>query len=317
MKKKILIVDDQPDIVLMLTDRLEALGYETVAASNGKKALEKLDQDFPHLMLLDLEMPEMTGMEVLQELGLPPLDLLPKEGLALVNGTSFSSAIAANCVYESRQLLCLSLAANAMMLRALCGREEPFDAFVHQAKPHPGQVWTAQVMRELLHSRAHSAAELNGSDHVQDRYSLRCLPQYLGPIVEGIARVSHVVATEMNSVTDNPLIFIDDDSGATAFEARLAPGPGDSRRRGSANARWRPDGKAIAFLGFDPARGRVVIFEQDFDPRRDTGTRRRTLLDLGADAVPESFAYAPDGLSVAVADPDGAPAILIVRRAVP
>ena len=69
MKKKILIVDDQPDIVLMLTDRLEALGYETVAASNGKKALEKLDQDFPHLMLLDLEMPEMTGMEVLQALG--------------------------------------------------------------------------------------------------------------------------------------------------------------------------------------------------------------------------------------------------------
>jgi DNA-binding NtrC family response regulator len=69
MKKKILIVDDQPDIVLMLTDRLEALGYETVTALNGKKALEKLDQDFPHLILLDLEMPEMTGMEVLQALG--------------------------------------------------------------------------------------------------------------------------------------------------------------------------------------------------------------------------------------------------------
>lgn len=69
MKKKILIVDDQPDIVLMLTDRLNALGYETVEASNGKEAMEKLDQHFPHIMLLDLEMPEMTGMEVLQELG--------------------------------------------------------------------------------------------------------------------------------------------------------------------------------------------------------------------------------------------------------
>ena len=68
MKKKILIVDDQPDIVLMLTDRLDALGYETVAASNGKEALMKLDQHSPHLMLLDLEMPVMTGMEVLQEL---------------------------------------------------------------------------------------------------------------------------------------------------------------------------------------------------------------------------------------------------------
>ncbi len=69
MKKKILIVDDQPDIVLMLTDRLTSLGYETVSAENGRDALEKLDQELPHLMLLDLEMPEMTGMELLQALG--------------------------------------------------------------------------------------------------------------------------------------------------------------------------------------------------------------------------------------------------------
>lgn len=69
MKKKILIVDDHPDIVLMLTDRLESLGYETLSAGNGKEALQKLDQYFPHLMLLDLEMPEMSGMEVLRELG--------------------------------------------------------------------------------------------------------------------------------------------------------------------------------------------------------------------------------------------------------
>ncbi|PJA77688.1 MAG: Fis family transcriptional regulator, partial [Nitrospirae bacterium CG_4_9_14_3_um_filter_51_5] len=68
MKKKILIVDDHPDIVLMLTDRLEALGYDTIAAGNGQQALEKIEQDFPHLMLLDLEMPRMTGMEVLHQL---------------------------------------------------------------------------------------------------------------------------------------------------------------------------------------------------------------------------------------------------------
>ncbi len=69
MKKKILIVDDQPDIVLMLTDRLTSLGYETVSAENGKDALEQLEQQLPHLILLDLEMPEMTGMEFLQALG--------------------------------------------------------------------------------------------------------------------------------------------------------------------------------------------------------------------------------------------------------
>ncbi|WP_447963966.1 sigma-54-dependent transcriptional regulator [Nitrospira sp. Ecomares 2.1] len=68
MKKKILIVDDHPDIVLMLTDRLEALGYDTISAGNGKEGLERYEQDFPHLMLLDLEMPEMAGMEVLHQL---------------------------------------------------------------------------------------------------------------------------------------------------------------------------------------------------------------------------------------------------------
>ena len=68
MKKKILIVDDHPDIVLMLADRLEALNYETIKAGNGKEALEKLNQHSPHLMLLDLEMPKLTGMEVLHEL---------------------------------------------------------------------------------------------------------------------------------------------------------------------------------------------------------------------------------------------------------
>lgn len=68
MKKKILIVDDHPDIVLMLTDRLEALGYETLTAANGQEALEKVEQDNPHLILLDLEMPKLTGMEVLQQL---------------------------------------------------------------------------------------------------------------------------------------------------------------------------------------------------------------------------------------------------------
>ena len=154
---------------------------------------------------------EVGSDELLADLELEPLTLLPKEGLALVNGTSFSSAIAANCVHESRQLCGLSLATNAMMLRALCGRTEPFDAFVHECKPHRGQMWTAQVMRELLRNGTSSAADRNGSDHVQDRYSLRCLPQYVGPIVEGIARVSHVVSTEMNSVTDNPLIDINEE----------------------------------------------------------------------------------------------------------
>ncbi len=147
---------------------------------------------------------ELDGRAALGELGLEPLELQPKEGLAIVNGTSFSSAIAANCVYESQRLLALVTGTQAMILRAMQAQDEPFEDFVHQCKPHPGQVWTAQMMLKLLRE---GAAKLNGRpDHVQDRYSLRCLPQYMGPIVEGIARITRVVETEMNSVSDNPLV---------------------------------------------------------------------------------------------------------------
>ena len=93
---------------------------------------------------------EVDGLAVLAELGLAPLELRPKEGLAIVNGTSFSAAIAANCVAESHRLMALAMGAQAIMLRALQAQDQPFDAFVHARKPHPGQVWSAQIMSRLL-----------------------------------------------------------------------------------------------------------------------------------------------------------------------
>jgi len=147
---------------------------------------------------------KVEGLIALKKLELEPIELQAKEGLAIVNGTSFSSAIAANCVFESQSLLAMSLAVQAMMLRALNVQHEPFAAFVHQSKPHAGQLWTAKVMREFL--GAESERENSANSILQDRYSLRCLPQYFGPIVDGVARVSEVITTEMNSVTDNPLI---------------------------------------------------------------------------------------------------------------
>ena len=147
---------------------------------------------------------ELPGRQALQAIGFEPLELLPKEGLAIVNGTSFSSAIAANVVDECRTQLIVTIAVQAMMLQALLAQHDPFDSFVHETKPHPGQVWVAGVMRELLtdHSE-HPQADL---DHVQDRYSIRCLPQYTGPAVEALVRIESVIATEMNSVSDNPII---------------------------------------------------------------------------------------------------------------
>ncbi len=159
---------------------------------------------------VELDGREVDGQTALQTLGLEPIKLRPKEGLAIVNGTSFSAAISANCVAEARKLMALAFAAQAMMLRALKVQDEPFEPFVHQRKPHPGQVWAAEITHRLLNE---GRASLNGAahkerrpEHVQDRYSLRCLPQYMGPIVEGLAKITRVVETEMNSVSDNPLV---------------------------------------------------------------------------------------------------------------
>ena len=127
----------------------------------------------------------------------------------MVNGTSFSAAVAANCVSQSQPLIGLSLAVNAMMMTALNAHTQPFEPFVHQHKPHPGQVWTARQLLSLLgtdSSRSTDAIRNEYGNRVQDRYSIRCFPQYFGPIVEGMARMIRTVETEMNSVSDNPLI---------------------------------------------------------------------------------------------------------------
>lgn len=159
---------------------------------------------------VELNQQEVAGPAALAALDLKPLELRPKEGLAIVNGTSFSAAIAANCVAESTRLMALALSTQAMMLEALQVQIEPFEDFVHARKPHPGQVWSARIMSRLLKE---DRAALNGAagsviqpSGIQDRYSLRCLPQYMGPIVEGLARVTETVQVEMNAVSDNPLI---------------------------------------------------------------------------------------------------------------
>ncbi len=147
--------------------------------------------------------------EVLDFLGYKPISLLPKEALAIVNGTSFSAAIALNHLHSVRNYLSISIAAHGLMIRALLGHEDPFAEFVHRCKPHPGQAWSAQIMRRLLALTDGQATELERAhprEHLQDRYSLRCFPQYIGPIVEGILRIEKTLETEMNAITDNPLI---------------------------------------------------------------------------------------------------------------
>ncbi|EKU99204.1 histidine ammonia-lyase [Leptolyngbya sp. PCC 7375] len=163
---------------------------------------------------VDFQGETMPAPEALKRLGLLPLELQPKEGLAMMNGTAMMTGIAANCAYDAKILLALSMGMHALAIQGLQGTNQSFHPFIHRHKPHTGQLWAAQHMLDLLSGSDLILDELDGvhdyrgEQPIQDRYSLRCLPQYTGPIVDGIQQITEQIEIEMNSATDNPLIDV-------------------------------------------------------------------------------------------------------------
>lgn len=163
---------------------------------------------------VDFNGQEMDCISARAKLGLAPMRLEPKEGLALINGTAVMAGIAANCVYDAQQLLTLAMSVHALAIQALHGTNQSFHPFIHQHKAHPGQLWAASTILHLLTDSKLIRNELDGKhdyrhhDLIQDRYSLRCLPQYMGPIVDGISLIKQQIEIEANSATDNPLIDV-------------------------------------------------------------------------------------------------------------
>jgi phenylalanine ammonia-lyase len=162
---------------------------------------------------LDYRGREIGAQSLLRELGLERETLGPKEGLAMVNGTSVMTGIAANAVYDARRLLAVAFGAHALLLQGLGATNQSFHPFIHALKAHPGQVSAASVMLDLLAGSKLIADELDGrhefrggDEPIQDRYSMRCLPQYMGPIIDGIRQIAAQVEIEINSATDNPLV---------------------------------------------------------------------------------------------------------------
>ena len=150
----------------------------------------------------------MPSAKALKQLGWETLELGPKEGLALLNGTQFMCAFAALLSLKTARLADLADTIAAMSLDAYDGRTEPFNASVHAVRPHPGQAVVAARMRELLQG---SAISKRAKKHVQDPYSFRCIPQVHGASRDAFAYVERVVGREMESVTDNPTVFDDED----------------------------------------------------------------------------------------------------------
>ena len=145
---------------------------------------------------------------ILEQEGLTPLKLKSKEGLALLNGTQFMSSIGIAVILRFKRLSYLSDIIAALSLEAFDGRPEPFDPLLHKIRPHKGQLETAVRINEFLEG---SKLILRKKKHVQDPYSFRCVPQVHGASKDVLRRVEEVFVTEMNSVTDNPTIFPEED----------------------------------------------------------------------------------------------------------
>ncbi len=141
--------------------------------------------------------------------GLEPLTLEAKEGLAFVNGTQAQTGLAALLVHDAWTLWRAAHTAAAMSLEAVRGTPEPFDARIHDARPHPWQQRSAALLRDLLSDSEIRESHRDDDPRVQDAYSLRCTPQVLGTVGEGLALAERLVTTELNAATDNPLVFGD------------------------------------------------------------------------------------------------------------
>lgn len=152
---------------------------------------------------------EMSGAQALKLAGLKPIRLGPKEGLALINGTQFMTAINAINLLEAEYLCDVADITGAMTIEALRGTATAFDAKIHDVRPHPGQKHVAARMRKLLSAGGKSAIAKSHEDcaKVQDPYSLRCIPQVHGASRDALTFVRQVLEREVNAVTDNPLVF--------------------------------------------------------------------------------------------------------------
>jgi len=152
----------------------------------------------------------MPAVDALAQAGIAPVVLAAKEGLALINGTQVSNALALHGLFMTERLLEAAMVTGALSIDAAKGSDAPFDARVHAVRGQPGQILAAQLYRQLLVHSAIRASHLEGDERVQDPYSLRCQPQVMGACLDLIGNAGRTLLIEANAVTDNPLIFQDD-----------------------------------------------------------------------------------------------------------
>lgn len=176
-------------------------------------AITGLDPSFK----VDYKNQEISSIDALKLLNLKPLPLAAKDGIAFVNGTSMMTAIAQHAIYDAQVLFRLYVYINGICLNAMQSASEPFHHFIHKNKPFNGQMWIADVIRKLISGSklivndANESCQSEQKHLIQDRYSLRCIPQYVGVIFDGMTQIKKWTEIEGNAVSDNPLIDVEND----------------------------------------------------------------------------------------------------------
>ena len=145
--------------------------------------------------------------EALAAAGLKPFRFAPKEGISFINGTQAQTALLTLLVHDAEVLWRTAIGAAAMSLEALRGTPTPLDPRIHAARPHPGQLRAAELMRDLLADSEIRESHRENDPRVQDAYSLRCTPQVMGAVADAIRFARETVRIELNASTDNPLVF--------------------------------------------------------------------------------------------------------------
>ncbi|MBL8546533.1 MAG: histidine ammonia-lyase [Hyphomonadaceae bacterium] len=154
----------------------------------------------------------LPASEALKRIGMAPVVLGPKEGLALINGTQISTALALDALFRAQDVFDAALVAGAMSTDALKGTDAPFDERIHFARGQKGQIEVAARLRALMQGSAIRESHRNATDdpRVQDPYSLRCQPQVMGACLDVLNSAAATLEIEANAVTDNPLVFAED-----------------------------------------------------------------------------------------------------------
>jgi histidine ammonia-lyase len=160
--------------------------------------------------------------EALQRHGIEPLTLGPKEGLALINGTQASTAIALDALFSAERVFASAVVSGALSVDALKGTDAAFDARIHELRGQPGQIAVAAVIRRLLEGSAIRASH-SDCDRIQDPYSFRCQPQVMGAALDLMRMVGRTLEIEANAVTDNPILFPEADDAVSGGNFHAEP----------------------------------------------------------------------------------------------